>query len=1098
MEIGARKSSRTTGDERMKPTCFHDPAWCRALPLTERIAARRASRHPGPNGSVRGDLAQRRLQRWRSQAPFGSAARFAERLSSDGITEEEFHTFLGEPIEAVHAGAPDRPAWLADLEGAFLHPVSAVVGQGPEPPRGQEMLQFLDVIGPLVGQARERLRAGIEELARTQTDLPFDPVTIERVLLASLPGQLLPMLGRTLVLEMHVARLQGLLAGDSAEERFRAFVERLRRREAALDLFLEYPVLARQLVTRLQSWVTVNLEFLQHLCADWQDLRSVFCRGDHPGVLVHLEGGVGDVHRGGRAVLIAHFDSGFRVVFKPKPLAVDVHFQELLTWLNERGDHPPFLTPRALDRGRHGWVEFVEARGCTTAEEIRRFYRRQGGYLALLYALAATDFHFENLIAAGEHPVLIDLEALFHPRAEGVGASGIDQLAGNLMADSVLRVGLLPQRLWFNAAGEGIDLSGLGGEAGQLTPQPVPYWDAAGTDQMRLARKRMELQGGRHRPSLGGAEVHVLDYAEEIAAGFTSVYRLLREHREELLSEAGPLARFARDEVRVILRATRTYGQLLHESFHPDLLRDALDRDRFFDRLWAEVEQRPSLARVIAAEHADLHDGDIPLFTTRPDSHDLWSSAGERVADFFAEPGMVLVRRRLGQLGEADLARQLWFLRASLATLSTGTGAVQPVSPRQPAPAAAADRQRLLAAASAIGDRLEALAMCEGDEATWIGLTLLNERQWVLLPLGADLYGGLPGVTLFLAHLGAASGTERYTSLARSALATLRGLVKRQRSAFTAIGGFEGWGGIIYTLTHLAALWGQPELLAEAEEAVGLLPPLIDQDEHLDVVGGAAGCLAGLLCLYRSAPAARTLEAALRCGDRLLARAQALEQGIGWVTRAAARPLTGFAHGAAGIAWALLELSAVTGAKRFRAAARAALAYERSLFSPESGNWPDLRDAESLSRSTGDSHPPFMTAWCHGAPGIGLARLHSLRYLDDEETRAEVEAALRTTVAQGFGGNHSLCHGDLGNLELLLQAGETLSPHWRIQVGHVASQILGGMEREGWLCGIPFRTESPGMMTGLAGIGYGLLRLADPECVPSVLVLAPPTCLGQR
>jgi len=30
-------------------------------------------------------------------------------------------------------------------------------------------------------------------------------------------------------------------------------------------------------------------------------------------------------------------------------------------------------------------------------------------------------------------------------------------------------------------------------------------------------------------------------------------------------------------------------------------------------------------------------------------------------------------------------------------------------------------------------------------------------------------------------------------------------------------------------------------------------------------------------------------------------------------------------------------------------------------------------------------------------------------------------------------------------------------------------------------------------MIGLAGIGYGLLRLAEPTRVPSVLVLEPPT-----
>ncbi|HET8846692.1 MAG TPA: lanthionine synthetase LanC family protein, partial [Ktedonobacteraceae bacterium] len=35
----------------------------------------------------------------------------------------------------------------------------------------------------------------------------------------------------------------------------------------------------------------------------------------------------------------------------------------------------------------------------------------------------------------------------------------------------------------------------------------------------------------------------------------------------------------------------------------------------------------------------------------------------------------------------------------------------------------------------------------------------------------------------------------------------------------------------------------------------------------------------------------------------------------------------------------------------------------------------------------------------------------------------------------------------------------------------------------------PWWTKAPGFMTGLAGIGYTFLRLADPESVPSVLTL---------
>ena len=347
-------------------------------------------------------------------------------------------------------------------------------------------------------------------------------------------------------------------------------------------------------------------------------------------MLVEVAGGVGDKHRGGQSVLIATFDSGLRVVYKPKALGVDVHVQELLAWLNARGDHPPFRTLTVLDRGRYGWVEFVAAGACASADEVRRFYERQGGYLALLYALEATDFHGENLVAAGEHPVLVDLESLFHPRAGDADLTGPDHPAVRAMADSVLRVGLLPQRLRGDDDSAGVDLSGLGADDGQLTPCGAPAWEATGTDRMRFTRRRQPIPGARNRPTLGGARVEVADYAEAIARGFASVYRLLCAHREELLSDEGPLARFAQDEVRVILRSTRIYASLLSESFHPDLLRDALERDRWFDRLWATVEHRPSLARVVAAERADLLNGDIPMFTTRPASRDLWAGAGRR------------------------------------------------------------------------------------------------------------------------------------------------------------------------------------------------------------------------------------------------------------------------------------------------------------------------------------------------------------------------------------------------------------------------------------------------------------------------------------
>ncbi|HEX6292736.1 MAG TPA: type 2 lanthipeptide synthetase LanM family protein [Herpetosiphonaceae bacterium] len=1076
----------------MSQSWFQDPDWYHALTLAERIAARRAAQ-ASASAEVKAELAERRLQRWRSQSPFADETLFAERLALDGIDEDDLRCLLGEPITAVRDRCADPPAWLLQLAQAYMPGAASEPVELPAALQSQDSARFLIAIEPLIRQGRHRLRAGIAALAAAHAVLPFDPGAIEAALYAQLPTQLISMISRTLVLELNVARLQGGLRGDTANERFQSFLERLQQHDSVLPLLREYAVLARQLILRINTWVAVNLEFLERLCADWSAIRATFCSDRDPGTLTQIDGGAGDRHRGGRAVLIATFASGFELVYKPRSMAVDVHFQELLTWLNRRGTHPPFRTLRVLDRQRYGWVEYVAAAGCSTVEEIRRFYERQGAYLALLYGLEATDFHFENLIAAGEHPVLIDLESLFHPRSGGLDLRQSDELAGDTMARSVLRVGLLPYRLWGNDEAEGVDLSGLGSAAGQLSPFAMPYWEGVGTDEMRLARKRMAMQGGHNRPSLNGAHVDLLEYTDAIVAGFTAMYRLLLQERAALLADDGSLARFAHDEIRIIMRPTRTYALLLRESFHPDLLRSALDRDRHFDRLWVGADQRPYLTRLIAAERDDLLRGDIPMFTSRPDSRDVWSSADECIAEFFDEPGLALVRRRLRQMSEDDLKQQLWFVRASLATLAINLDQDQRPHYHLAESHQPVERDRLVAAARAVGDRLDALALRGDDDASWIGLTIERNNLWTLVPLSVDLYGGLPGVALFLGYLGATVAEPRYTALAQAALTSLRRQIERDRSSITLIGGFNGWGGIIYTLTHLGVLWSQPELLAEAEALVAEVARLLDGDTHFDIISGAAGAIPALLGLHRCTGSERALAVAVQCGDHLLAAAQPMERGIGWpVPQMAAQPMAGFSHGAAGIALALHELALSSGAERFRAAALDALAYERSLFVPERGNWPDMR-VKKAPDQTEEPGARFMLAWCHGAPGIGLSRLHLLPHLDDAALRGEIEAALHATRQHGFGLNHSLCHGDLGNLELLLHAGEKLvDPHWQAETRRLASMIVESIDANGWLSGIPLGVESPGLMTGLAGIGYGLLRLAAPERVPAVLVLAPP------
>src|SRR5262245_11228635 len=156
---------------------------------------------------------------------------------------------------------------------------------------------------------------------------------------------------------------------------------------------------------------------------------------------------------------------------------------------------------------------------------------------------------------------------------------------------------------------------------------------------MRFTRKRVEFGISQNRPTLDGAGVKLEDHTEYFIRGFTEMYRLVVRHREELLAVEGPIGRFACDEVRLIARATKIYAQVLQESYHPNVLRSALDRDRLLDRLWAGIENRPEMGRLIPAEQADLQKGDIPFFGARPDSKHLWTSSGELIQDFLSQTG---------------------------------------------------------------------------------------------------------------------------------------------------------------------------------------------------------------------------------------------------------------------------------------------------------------------------------------------------------------------------------------------------------------------------------------------------------------------------
>jgi len=358
--------------------------------------------------------------------------------------------------------------------------------------------------------------------------------------------------------------------------------------------------------------------------------------------------------------------------------------------------------------------------------------------------------------------------------------------------------------------------------------------------------------------------------------------------------------------------------------------------------------------------------------------------------------------------------------------------------------------------------------------------------------LGPHLYDGTVGIALFLAAVDRVRGGTENRELVLQAVSPLRRLLgelardpERARGTRLGIGGLAGLGSFLYGLARVAEWTGDEALAGELGAATVLFTPdRLRADEQLDVVAGAAGAILALLALERVAPGAPAAEIATACAAHLLARRVSRQGGPRAWPGPGHPPLSGFAHGASGIACALLRLYARTGDEGLRDAALEGFAYERSLFDAGAENWLDPRFGHLLEQS----------AWCHGAPGILLARLEAVRAgAGEDEVLGDLALTLRLTWALPVISLDHLCCGNLGRAEILLCAhrvvgGGELLAGARTLAGQVV-QRAG--ESGGFALHPPGEPAAftPGLFRGVAGIGYALLRLASPESLPSPLLM---------
>ena len=417
----------------------------------------------------------------------------------------------------------------------------------------------------------------------------------------------------------------------------------------------------------------------------------------------------------------------------------------------------------------------------------------------------------------------------------------------------------------------------------------------------------------------------------------------------------------------------------------------------------ADAEALADQWPVIRSELRALENLDVPYFFAAAGETDLSDASGPLLRGCLAAPPLDRAVALLAKLSDLDCEQQVARIRSSLRFPVVRVEAAAPPHRR-----VVSDDEKAAWAVS-LGQMLlrDAVQHPDGALSWWKRMDAGKIRSGTI---DAGLYEGTSGLAFFLAALHKYTSIHEFRTAAERAIAPVLKSARGSGSAALAEGTADfglgtGLGSACYALTRLAAFLSDSSYLDHALDLVRAVEPrAICGDVALDLMGGSAGAIVGLITLHEATSDPLPLELA-----ELFARVSSRRwpgPRRAWVTNAR-KPQVGFAHGASGIVHALHRLYIHRPDTSYRLAIREALSYERDLFDADRGNWPVFIGADDQG---------FQTSWCYGAPGIALARLSLLATLPDEDLRDDLKLAVHATVSAPPCDTFHLCCGNLGAL----------------------------------------------------------------------------------
>lgn len=894
-----------------------------------------------------------------------------------------------------------------------------------------------------------------------------------------------PRLQRCCVLELESLRQKGKL--DQTKDSILEFTHLLKLPQHRDFILKKYPVLKEKVIQFPKIYCKNLRRFFDALKTDFHHLTELFFRNQIPHKLQYLYF-TGDPHSFYNRVILMEFrtEAGIeRLIYKPRSIENEFAFNEFVGELNDFLPIP-LKQMTCLNKENYGFCEYIQRMPCANETEIENYYFRYGALVAIAYFLEISDIHYENLIASGEYPVLVDLECLGRPLLAHPSAPN----SPFFFQKSILNSGLLPQ---YEFAGDGcLDVSAISGGQNQETPFLISELEKDQNENYRVVQKKATLYEQENTPQLQDQKIHPQEYTDQIADGFKSAFSVIIANQKTIIKISLP--KFAKCRSRIIFRSTHIYLTLLKEQYHPVHLFDPKKWEEHL--LWVQANVLKEFDPSGSEFQQMIHD-DVPIFQVKLGETVIEDGYKTSLEIQIYRTGYDVLESNFKTASYQDLDIQLDYLRYSLVCLDFNENKdkslilKKQVKERFPQTAGLSELEKI---SIILNHQKDTHQHVDGYFSFWPihKHKEINGRVYQYLSTtGIDLYEGIIGILLPFLYAAKLLNTDSFKSFCTKNLAGIQKILESQLHLETIdLGIFSGLGGVGYLCFVLYNL-GEEKWACSLEKAFlklarKMLHSWLNQVEFsFDIISGFAGFIVALHLLnqYDLDGTKQISEMLNTCNTFFFQRYPIPSQLPKQTAHINERPILGMSHGVSGIAWAL---SRVFDNGKSSQWIMEALDYERKYFSKEHQNWPNFLKS-SKGKPQKENYQPD---WCHGAIGIGFVRMDLYQKgwrdsLIESEIQVAISCALNTLARD----NVNLCHGLLGNHDFILHAyknGWVNTKTYQRVCGILEQKVdqLNQVSTETSLL-----LYNPGLMTGYAGIAYQLLRKLDPERIPSVLTL---------